>query len=186
MPPKNLSNAFPGNPAPTREEINAFASAGKTGDIEAARKLLDKYGAAIINERDGGGDTALTWAAWAGATDFGKFLLDRGAAIEAPGMHNKTALVWAAQTGKTDFVKLMLKRGANISYRDNDGNTALDCADRNGHRETAAAIRDWVENKRQEELRRKEEEATRRLIAERQEKLRGARPPKLKPPQKRR
>ncbi|TAL34520.1 MAG: ankyrin repeat domain-containing protein, partial [Alphaproteobacteria bacterium] len=101
-----LKSAFPGNTPPTREEINEFCAAGKTGDLEKLKESLDKFGAAIINERDHGGDTALTWAAWTGKIDAVEFLLARGAVLDAPGMHGKTALIWAAQGGKKDVVAL--------------------------------------------------------------------------------
>lgn len=181
-----LKSAFPGNTPPTREEINEFCAAGKTGDLEKLKEFLDKFGAASINERDHGGDTALTWAAWTGKIDAVEFLLARGAGLEAPGMHGKTALIWAAQGGKKDVVALLLERGANIDAKDDNGETALTLADRNGLQEIGKQIRGWIEDqkRRAEERKRdaeqqKHEEEVRALATERLNKLKE-KAPKIK------
>jgi hypothetical protein len=181
-----LKSAFPGNIPPTREEINEFCAAGKTGDIGKLKDALDKFGASILNERDDGRDTALTWAAWNGKIDAVEFLLARGAGLEAPGMHGKTALIWAAQGGRKDVVALLLEKGANINAKDDNGETALTLADRNNLQEVSKQLRSWVEDqkrlaeerKRDAEQKKIQDEA-RALATERLGRLKG-KAPKIK------
>lgn len=175
MSDNGLKSAFPGTP-PSRDEVNEFCAAGKTGDMEKLKEFLDKFGASIINERDHGGDTALTWAAWTGKLDAAKFLLGRGASIEAPGMHGKTALIWAAQGGKKDVVALLLEKGANVDAKDDNGESALTLADRNGLQEIGKQIRGWVEEQKQLAALKKLEEEARALTAERLNKLKEKAP----------
>jgi hypothetical protein len=171
---------------PTREEINDFCTAGKTGDMQKLKDALDKFGRSIINEADHNGDTALTWAAWTGQIEAVKLLLDRGAPIDGPGMHGKSALIWAVQGSKKDVITLLLERGADINAKDNNGETAFTMVDRNGPQEMAQFLRSWVEDqkrlaeqRRQEAEQQKQQEAARALAAERLRHLKD-KAPKLK------
>lgn len=176
MAPAPLKNAFPAKPPFSREDVHEFCAAGKLGDLGSLKKLLEKFGAAILNERDGGGDTALTWAAWTGQKDAAVFLLAQGAAINAPGMQDKTALIWAAQGGKTEVVDLLLKKGADINIRDASGQTALDLCDKNSQLTVAKQIRDWVETQDKIAAQKKLEEEARALTAERLARLKEKAP----------
>ena len=171
---------------PTREEINDFCVAGKTGDMQKLKDALAKFGRSIINETDHNADTALTWAAWTGQIEAVKLLLDHGAPIDGPGMHGKSALIWAVQGNKKEVVTLLLERGADINAKDSNGETAFTMADRNGPQEMAQFLRSWVEDqnllaeqRRQEAEHQKQQEAARALASERLRELKE-KAPKIK------
>ena len=189
MPPR-LSNRF--NGVPTQDEINEFCNAAKNGGMSTVVTFLDKYGPAIINEKDHLKDTALTWAAWTGQTQMVALLLERGANIDVKGMRGKTALAWAAEGGKQDIVTLLLEKGAAPDLKDDDGKTALELAESRGQAAIAKQLKDWAalqrlqaETEKQRVQREKEDAAATALTSERREKLRQARPPKIQiPPRK--
>lgn len=171
---------------PTREEVNDFCTAGKTGDMQKLKDSLDKFGRAIINEADHNGDTALTWAAWTGQIEAVKLLLDSGAPIDGPGMHGKSALIWAVQGNKKEVVTLLLERGADINAKDNNGETAFTMSDRNGPQEMAQFLRSWVEDqkrlaeqRRQDAEQKQQQDAARALATERLRQLKE-KAPKIK------
>jgi len=156
-----LQSAFPG-PDPSQSDIEAFCTAAKNGQTTTVSEFLDRFGAAIIDRRDHTDDNALTWAAYKGDSNMVALLLDRGADIDAKGFHGKTALCCAAQEGRIEVVTLLLNRGADTRIRDKSGCAALDLARKLNHDATATLIEQH------------------RLTAERLQKLRQGRPPKLK------
>ncbi len=159
-----------------REDALEFCALGKAGDIKSLQKMLDEFGPAILNERDSGGDTALTWAAWLGHYDTVKFLLDKGAGLESPGMQGKSALIWAAQGSRTDVIRMLLERGANVDARDDNGNTALSICERNGQTVAAKQLKDWIEQQKELARLKRQEEETRALTAERLNELKKKAP----------
>lgn len=170
--------------APTQEDINSFCNASKSGDTNKVVEYLDRFGAAIINERDNMQDTALTWAAWTGQPAMVALLLDRGAEIDRKGMTGRTALGWAANGSKREVIELLLDRGANIEIRDNDGKTPADLAG-NHNMELAEFIRENGAQKKkiaaEQAAAKKAEEEAAALRASRLEELKKhKKPPKLK------
>jgi len=169
--------------APTQEDINLFCNAAKGGDSTKVTEYLDRFGAAIINERDNMQDTALTWAAWTGQAAMVALLLDRGADIDRKGMTGRTALGWAANGSRREVVELLLDRGANIEIRDNDGKTPAELAS-NHSMDLAAFIRENGAQKKkiaaEQAAAKKAEEDAAELRARRLEELKKHKPPKLK------
>jgi ankyrin repeat protein len=186
MSDHRLRNSF--NGVPTQEEVNEFCNAAKSGNIDTVTQMLDRYGPAIIDQRDQGKDTALTWAAWTGQAAIITLLLERGAAIDEKGMRGKTALAWAAEGGKNEVVRLLLENGASTEPRDEDGKTALTLARERSHTEVVQQIEQWsedrqrkIETQKQRAIREKEEEAARAVAQDRLQKLKLSRPPKIRP-----
>lgn len=76
-----------------------------------------------------GGKTPLMIAAYAGNIEFARFLLSRGANINAQSRSkirsttNYTPIMFAVVNGKLDMVKFLVSRGANIHAKDSLGNT---------------------------------------------------------------
>ncbi|KAL4866147.1 hypothetical protein BDV12DRAFT_187657 [Aspergillus spectabilis] len=64
-----------------------------------------------------------------------KFLLGKGANIEARDDDAQTALSWSARKGQVEAISLLLDKGANIESKDRFGQTPLSLAARRGHRE---------------------------------------------------
>ncbi len=64
-----------------------------------------------------------------------KFLLDRGAYVNAMTMDRVTALMYASQNGHPDVAEYLIQNGANINAIPFNGITALISAAQQGHRE---------------------------------------------------
>ncbi len=81
------------------------------------------HDSADANTKDGRGETLLMYAAAVGSLDAMKFLIGKGADINAQNEFGSTALIWSA----TDLakVKLLLGRGANVNTASKRGRTAL-------------------------------------------------------------
>lgn len=180
-----MANRFPAVPTatPTQEDVNLFCNASKSGDTTKVVEYLDRFGTAIINERDNMQDTALTWAAWTGQKAMVELLLDRGAEIDRKGMTGRTALGWAANGSKREVVELLMDRGASTELRDNDGKSPADLAG-NHNMDLANFIRDNGAQKKkivaEQAAAKKAEEDAAALRAQRFDELKKRKPPKLK------
>lgn len=176
MLPKNRFNSSP----PSWNEVEDFCAAAKSGNAEAVGRLIDLHGAAILDAKDARGDTALTWAAWGGYVETVALLLDSGAGIDVKGVNGKTAIAWAAEGGKKEIVTLLLERGASVEIKDDNGDTPVRSAKNRGYTAIAAQMEEFTEAKKEQAARRKQEEAGKALAAERLDKLKKNRPPKIK------
>lgn len=131
-------------------EIQSFIDAAKGGDLSAVTDWLDKYGHAIINEKDGGQDTALTWAAYHDHVDVVTLLLERGAPIDEKGMNGGTALVWAAQAVREAAIDLLLEKGASVDIQNDSGMTAAESVKAAGREDLAEKIEQYSEVRKQQ------------------------------------
>ncbi|KAJ8960744.1 hypothetical protein NQ318_020037 [Aromia moschata] len=87
-----------------------------------------------VDARDSAGYTALHYAARNGHLDTCRFLVDRGADVDAVTRAGKaTALSRAALAGKHEVVEYLLSKKADPFVADVDGRTALHRAAENGH-----------------------------------------------------
>jgi Ankyrin repeats (3 copies) len=100
----------------------------KTGDIVWATRILDKNPQAV-NARDADGNTPLMrWIegfSGCGGPDFGEFLVDRGADVNAHSNDGRTALMIAANYHLLNIINFLIAKGAKVNLRDKDGETAL-------------------------------------------------------------
>ena len=89
--------------------------------------------------------TALHGAATSGHAESIRMLLAGGAAapavLEAVDVGGDTALTLAAYSGHAEVVKILLSAGSDASFRHPEYGTALEMAVKEGHAETAAALR---------------------------------------------
>jgi len=83
---------------------------------------------ALIETKDGSGNSCVSEAANSGAAEVIKLLLERGADINSRGAYNRTPLFRAAFAGNEEVVLLLLKSGADPRLRADDGQTAFDVA----------------------------------------------------------
>ena len=72
--------------------------------------------------------------------DIAKFLIEKGADINAKNKYNQTALIWAAYKGDIDMIELLIEKGANIGDKDIYGIDALLEATRQGRLEAVKTL----------------------------------------------
>lgn len=169
-------------PGPSRQEVEEFCHAARDGDAAKVTRLLDQYGAAIINERDSIDARAITWAAFSGNNDIVKLLLDRGADINSHGTSGKPALTWAVECGRLETTAFLLDRGASLEERDDTGMTPLDYARRASNTAVSDLVDQWIEDRQRGVLKAAQREeqqkidAARTAAAERLKKLKDSAP----------
>lgn len=116
-----------------------FAIAIERGDLQAVRDLVE--GGASPDTPIAYGEhtiTPLMKAAWNGKRDVVKYLLSKGADVNARGSDDgQTALLQAVMRGFDDVVELLLAAGADVKARDTRGNTAFSAAAFGAHLEIA-------------------------------------------------
>ena len=97
---------------------------------DLARMLLDKVDI-NVNTRDRFDWTPLMFAAYYGGEgnlELAKYLIQKGAYVQAKDSNGKTALMKAVEDGNMDIAKLLIISGADIKAVDRDDKTALDLA----------------------------------------------------------
>lgn len=84
--------------------------------------------------------TSLHWSARAGAVDTSRFLLSRGADVNAMNRAHRTPLQLAAEMNRSDIVSLLAEAGADVNTQDKKGRTPLHRATYEGKVEAAEAL----------------------------------------------
>ena len=97
-------------------------------------KFLVSAGAPVQGTK---GWQPIHYAAFAGATDVLRFLLDKGADKDSLAPNSYTPLMLAIRNGHTDVATVLLKEDADFTHRGPAGETALDLAQR---RESAELV----------------------------------------------
>jgi len=125
---KNGADANVGNSNWTPLMAAAWAMGSSGGrskkDVLAIIKLLLANGA-MVNARDGVGQTALTLAAAVGNVPSLRVLLRAGAYIHTRDKRGNGALMGAVQHHNTDTIKFLLEQGINANARNKEGKTVL-------------------------------------------------------------
>ena len=75
------------------------------------------------------GWTPLHYACTNGHVEIATFLLDKGAAVDAPSPNETTPIMMAIRAGNIQLVRLLLDRGADIRLRNQQGSSAIDVAE---------------------------------------------------------
>lgn len=121
--------------ATTVTDESALMMAALRGNLEWTRRLADA-GAAVNRP----GWTPLHYAASGSGVDVVRWLLDRGAAIDALSPNRSTPLMMAARYGASDAADLLLARGANPRLRNERELSAADFARAAGRDALAARL----------------------------------------------
>ena len=160
----------------SRVEVDAKDKGGSTalmfaalrGDAEMVQALL--AAGADPNLKDANGETALLLGAGRGV-EIVRALLAAGADPNLADGEGQTALLVAAET-QPESVRLLIESGADVTHRDEFGVSALTIAEASGASEIAALLRaagatSSLEERLHESIRAGDQDAVRRLIAER-------------------
>ncbi len=75
------------------------------------------------------GWTPLHYACTNGHLNIAEFLLDKGAAVDAPSPNGTTPIMMAIRAGNIQLVRLLLDRGADIRIRNQQDYSAIDVAE---------------------------------------------------------
>jgi hypothetical protein len=111
---------------------------------DLARTLLEKVDI-NVNTRDRFDWTPLMFAAYYGGEgnlELARYLIQKGAYVQAKDSNGKTALMKAVEDGNMDIAKLLIISGADIKAVDRDNKTALDLATD----ENRKKIEKWIKN----------------------------------------
>lgn len=101
--------------------------AARDGNIRALGRHLRRGQSVNIKSEDDGG-SLLGLAAVAGQVDACRFLLAKGAKVNAPSNDGNTPLHGAAFFGNVEVVELLIEAGADIDAKSGEGDTPLDAA----------------------------------------------------------
>ncbi len=96
----------------------------KANDLAKVKSLIEAN-PQLVHAKDSGGRTPLHWACEVVHSEVLKFLVEKGADVNARSGFRDTPLHVAAQSGNTDVFKFMLDNGADPTARDNMRNTPL-------------------------------------------------------------
>lgn len=109
----------------TSSESNALCDAIRSGDLQAVKEQLAN-GVDINAEDSEFGVTALSWAALLDNTEIAKFLIAKGADINAKSRDGSTPLHSAAFLGHTEIAELLIQKGAKVNPKNYRDETPLD------------------------------------------------------------
>lgn len=103
--------------------------ASQQGDIDAVKKLLEES-PELIDLEDETGHTPLHYAAVGGQTEVARFLLSKGADVNALNALNQSVLLYAAYFGNAEITAALIAGGAKLDDQDIVGRTPLHYAAR--------------------------------------------------------
>ncbi|KQN24938.1 hypothetical protein ASE86_01250 [Sphingomonas sp. Leaf33] len=113
-------------PAQRMSDSYEFLKAVRDADGTKVTQMLDKPGSTIVNTKDStNGDTALHIVTRRNDATYIRFLLSRGAAINAQDARGNTALLLAINGNCDECVDTLLKSKANVNMANTSGETPL-------------------------------------------------------------
>ncbi len=121
--------------------VPALVLAVETRDAFFVQELL-KRGARPDDRSRPDDRTALSRAAELGNVAMVRALLTSGADPDMPGEQNEPPLLKAANLGHAAVVRLLIEHDADLTATEMTGRTAMEVAERNGHRDIVAILRD--------------------------------------------
>ena len=124
---------------------NPLNGAAFSGNLEAARKLIE-YNPTYINAREeDSGETPLFWVSEGRNSKDGsvaRLLLEHGADINVQDDEGRTPLHTASYFGALEVVRVLLEHSADVEVKGEDGMTALQEAAERGHGKVVELLRE--------------------------------------------
>lgn len=112
----------------------------KASDLDTVRKLHEEDGVALDVRRATDSDSPLHHAVRTKQTEIARYLLEKGADVDALTYNTNTPLHLAAFDGNDEIIRLLVARGADIDAKECDGWTPVYCAILNKHPETVETL----------------------------------------------
>ncbi|KAG6599729.1 Serine/threonine protein kinase [Phytophthora cinnamomi] len=113
-----------------KKKAELLSDAVQNGILDTVRYLMESGDANATDEQ---GKTLLMIAAQCSQMDVVRFLVDRGADLNAvDNLNNSTPLLYAAEGGHLDVVQFLIQRGADVNIGNKEGVTSLLFAVRRG------------------------------------------------------
>jgi len=111
-----------------RRKMSDLAWAVKNGDLDQVKEMVEGKGLDVNADIDG--RLALHYAGDYGQLEVLKFLVSKGAKIDATDKHGITPVLAAIWEGHTACVKYLLENGASKSGKAPDGSSYLEAAEK--------------------------------------------------------
>lgn len=108
--------------------MSEFVWGIKNGDLEQVKDIVERKEIDVNKEIDG--RPPIHYAADYGQRDVIKYLISKGADVNAKDKHGISALLAAVWEGHTDCVKLLLEQGASKDGSAPDGTSYVDAAEK--------------------------------------------------------
>src|SRR5258708_15486099 len=124
---------------PSEAKDTELRRAARDGDLALLRTRLQQGDDA--NVRDTAGRTVLLEAVAAKQTEAARLLLNSGANVNAKSTEGRTPLIEAAAQGQTDMTRLLIDARADLNVIQRGSGSALEVAERLGHNDVAAMLR---------------------------------------------
>ena len=111
----------------TSSVSNVLCDDVRSGDLQAVKEQLAN--GVDINAGDNEfGVTALAWAALLDDMEIAKFLIEKGADVNAKSRDGSTPLHSAAFLGHAEIAELLIQKGADVNPKNHRGETPLDAS----------------------------------------------------------
>jgi ankyrin repeat protein len=110
-------------------DFDDFLFACRCGDMEELEQMPQE----MVQEQNEDGITGLHYASANGHEAVVKYLLTRGARVNAINQRKNSALHWAALNGHETIVEMLLANGAVADVKNEDGRSASTLAEQQGH-----------------------------------------------------
>jgi tankyrase len=121
-------------------DYTPVVAAATGGDLAAVQEAVQKD-PTLITDKEWDNATLLHDAVGHNQLDVAKYLLDKGADVNAVTTDGLTPLHMAAQNGNIEMTKLLLQRRAKVNALDAKGWTPLERAQKWGHQDEAEFLR---------------------------------------------
>jgi ankyrin repeat protein len=109
--------------------MSSFAWAIKTGDLKNVKEYVEKEGEDVNQVEDGVNKrTPLHHAADFGQVEVIKYLISKGAKVDAKDAFGITPLLAAVYENHEEAAKILIEKGASVQVKGPDGLTPLEAA----------------------------------------------------------